>query len=159
MRITNLLPAQPRTNGWVTNGHATASDTQYGYQLQYNGEADDGYADYGIPCLGNTEYVCNIQLVRMDSPGSPDGPFFAYEMDSNRSVVAVHKVMGAWPNGQHIVTQPNASILTVRVYAPHGKSGDISVWRWAGIYTAQDFAALQSLGLNYFDGGTMPLAS
>ncbi|KFI80256.1 hypothetical protein [Bifidobacterium mongoliense] len=157
---TNLVTSpKPLAAGWAQSA-VTMTDTPDGLAVSAQNDNADEYAGNAkIPCNPDTTYHIVADLVRSDGPTNSNGPLFAYESDAHDRILATHMRIGGSGRGvlqADFTTTPTTSSISIRLYAPLDVTQQ-TVWRHIGLYTAADWNAMQSLGIDWFDGDSYPV--
>lgn len=151
-RSINEVPLS--TIGTVS-ANVSASDTNDGLLL-INNAPGDNYIEFSMSVKTNTKYHVCANLVRADNIPVGNGPLMCYEIDSKNNYI-LHTAIGGPGAGfkeGSFTTGNDIKSSFIRLYANQYAVGSTAIWKNIGLYEEQDWQAIQSIGIQYFDGST-----
>lgn len=173
MIITNLLQKNPSfetgdmtgwtTSGWVQDPKIQQFEAQYGtYEatLYPNPTGLNSLISASVTALAGARIVAVVRMIADTSMQSDTAPTLGISADGALISKPIAVVPNSWRTYTSMVTvPPNTKNMQLRL--AFFNTGDSQFCRvdGAGLYTDADWQTLQKLGLDYFDGNSMPLAS
>lgn len=173
MIITNLLQKNQSfetgdmtgwmTTGWVKDPTIQQYEAQYGtYEatLYPNPTGLNSLVSESVRALAGARIVAVVRMTANTSMRSDTAPTLGISADGWLINQPIAVVPNSWRTYTSMVTvPPNTKNMQLRL--AFFNPGDSQYCRvdGAGLYTDADWQTLQKLGLDYFDGNSMPLAS
>lgn len=160
--IQNLIP-DPRfkhAEWWAANDATIVPvAAQYALNVTNTNGSMDSFAEYILPDISeyrgvNMTFACSLTVIQGSATECGNGLIFAREnnsvwnMTENGTATVGRKIL-------QFTLPEDTTALALRLYAPATKDSLFQWWRPI-LTPTEDYQRLLSLGVDYFDGDTMP---